>query len=82
MGFFQRLNFFFVFVVLGVESINYLETGRELDDRMKKGKKALINCFNMRSIVLLEQYGSSLHSAWHKIDTNSIRKGEGKGSAL
>lgn len=28
VGFFQRLNFFLVFVILGVESINYLERKR------------------------------------------------------
>lgn len=37
VGFFQRLDFLLMLVVLGVESINYLETGRELDDRMRMG---------------------------------------------
>lgn len=40
MGFFQWLDLFLVLVVLGVESINYLETGREWDDRMRMGCKS------------------------------------------
>lgn len=47
VGFFQRLDFFFVLVVLGVEGINHLETGGESDDRMRTGSKALVNYFDI-----------------------------------
>ena len=42
MGIFQRFDFLFMFVVLGVESINYLETGREWDDRMRIKERKLL----------------------------------------
>lgn len=35
VGVSQRLNFLLVLVVLGVEGVDYLQTGRELDVRMK-----------------------------------------------
>lgn len=53
VGLFQRLDFLFMFIVLGVESINYLEA--EGDDSMEMGKKAFINSFNMRSIAAEEE---------------------------
>lgn len=53
MGFFQRLDFLLVFIVLGVESINYLEA--QVDDSMEMGKKVIINSFNMKSIVIQKE---------------------------
>lgn len=52
MGLFERLNFLLVFIVLGVEGINYLGMEeKELDQRIRRGWKALINCFEIGSII-------------------------------
>lgn len=36
MGFFEGLDFFLVFIVLGVESVNHLETRREQANNQKQ----------------------------------------------
>lgn len=51
MGLFERLNFLLMFVVLGVEGINHLGTGRELDQRIRGRWKALINSFEIAPII-------------------------------
>lgn len=52
MGLFERLDFLLVFIVLGVEGINYLGMEeKELDQRIRRGWKALINCFEIGSII-------------------------------
>lgn len=52
MGLFERLDFLLVFIVLGVEGINYLGMEeKELDQRIRRGWKALINSFEIGSII-------------------------------
>lgn len=51
MGLFERLNFLLVFVILGVEGINHLGTGRELDQSIRGRWKALIDHFEIGPIT-------------------------------
>lgn len=51
VGFFERLNFLLVFVVLGVEGINHLGMEREIVQRNRGRWKALINSFEIGSMV-------------------------------
>lgn len=62
MGLFQRLDFLLVLIIFGVESINYLQT--EGDDRIEIGEKnALINSFNIKSIILQRKEEKKINTA-------------------